>query len=167
MDPTLLVTYAPAHPGKAEHEVRALLDEFESGFEITDATTPGLFLVAIENPKSVVTQLKQLPADSFEMTYKWIPIEEWTPAELPDIAAAVASCSARLLPEDSWRLLLFKRGYQKHDAPTLIKKLTEPITHEKVDLHHPKKLIVVEIIGARAGISLLSSEEYLDVNKKR
>lgn len=164
MDANLVVTYSPAHPGKAEREVRALLGEF-GGFEIADASTPGVFLVSVENPQSVVSRLRKLPRDSFETTFKWVPIEKWVRADVGEIGNVLKSYSSRIVEGESWRLVLFKRQYDGHSTPELIQLLTDNIDRENVDLRNADRLVVVEIIGGKAGLSLLKKDEYLDTQK--
>jgi tRNA(Ser,Leu) C12 N-acetylase TAN1 len=45
--------------------------------------------------------------------------------------------------------------------------LADEIDAGPVDLENPQKMLIVEIIGEYAGFSLLSPEEYLDVNEAR
>ena len=66
MQANLLVTYNPAHPGKAEREVRAILDDFGS-FEFVDTKTQGIFLVSMDNVKKVVAKMKKMPADFMDI----------------------------------------------------------------------------------------------------
>lgn len=164
MEPNLLVTYDPAHPGKAEREVRALLDDFGGG-EFLESKTPGVFLLGVGDSKDVVGKLRKLPADSFETTFKWVPIETWVKADVEDISRVLKDYNGRMDDGESWKLALFKRQYNEHSTVRLIELLTEHIHKEKVDLKNPDKLVVVEIVGSRAGLSLLDKSEYLDTQK--
>ncbi len=164
MDSNLLVTYSPAHPGKAEHEVRALLDDFGE-FEIVDSATPGVFLIHVKSPHSVVTQLRKLPRDSFEATFKWVPVETWVKTDTGEIGKILKSYNSKIAESESWRLMLFKRQYDDHSTSDLIQLLTDNIDRENVDLKNPEKLVVVEIVGDRTGLSLLNKGEYLDTQK--
>jgi tRNA(Ser,Leu) C12 N-acetylase TAN1 len=45
--------------------------------------------------------------------------------------------------------------------------LTAPINKGIVDLENPQTIVIVELMGNRAGMSLVRSEELLDVIKVR
>jgi tRNA acetyltransferase TAN1 len=164
MQPNLLITYNPAHPGKAEKEVRAILDDFAE-FEFIDAKTPGVFLVHAQDVKKTVAKMKKLPADSFEYTYKWVPIDKWVKSDVAEISKILKSYNDEISEHQSWKLLLFKRMYKEHGTDKLIQLLTDNIQKENVDLQNPEKLVVVEIVGEKAGLSLLDKNEYLDTQK--
>ncbi len=164
MQANILVTYNPAHPGKAEREVRALLDEF-GAFELVDSTTPGVFLIHVEDPKNIISKMKRLPPDSFENTFKWVPIETWVRSDVKEMAEVLKGYNEKIDEDESWKLMLFKRQYDDHSTTELIKLLTEHIHRENVDLKNPEKLVVVEIVGDKTGLSLLGKDEYLDTQK--
>ncbi|MBI4170483.1 MAG: THUMP domain-containing protein [Candidatus Aenigmarchaeota archaeon] len=164
MQSNLLVTYNPAHPGKAEREVRALLDDF-GAFEFVDSTVQGVFLIHVEGPKNIISKMRKLPADSFENTFKWVPIETWVSSDVKEMSKALKGYNEKIGEDESWKLMLFKRQYDDHSTTELIKLLTEHIERKNVDLKNPEKLVVVEIVGDKAGLSLLDKDEYLDTQK--
>jgi tRNA acetyltransferase TAN1 len=164
MQPNLLITYNPAHPGKAEKEVRAILDDFGE-FEFIDTKTPGVFLLLAKDIKKTIIKMKKLPADSFEYTYKWIPIEKWVKSDVEEISKVLKTYNDEISEHQSWKLMLFKRFYKEHDTVKLIELLTENIHRQNVNLKNPEKLIVVEIVGEKAGLSLLNNNEYLDTQR--
>ena len=59
---------------------------------------------------------------------------------------------------------LSKRNYEAN-TKELIVKLTDPIDRPNVDLKNADKIMQVEIIGKKAGISLLKKDELLEVAK--
>lgn len=164
MQANLLVTYNPSHPGKAEKEVRALLDDFGE-FELLDSKTPGVFLLHVKDVMHAVEKLRHMPADSFENTYKWVPIETWVKTDVDEMGKVLKSYNGKIGQDESWKLMLFKRLYDDHTTTELIKLLTDNIDRENVDLKNPEKLVVVEIVGEKTGLSLLSKNEYLDTQK--
>ncbi len=164
MEANLIVTYIPAHPGKAKREVVAILDDFGK-FDFLDESQEGIFLIHVDSPKKLVRELRTLPADSYELTFKWIPIETWVMSDMSEISGILNGYNDMIRGDESWKLVLFKRNYSGHDTMKLIELLTENIIHEKVDLKNPDKLVVVEIIGQKAGLSLLEAAEYLDTQK--
>src|SRR3989338_8506265 len=164
MQPNLLVTYNPTHPGKAEKEVRAILDDFGE-FEFIDSTTPGVFLIHAKDVKNTIVKLNHVPQDSFENTYKWVPIETWVKTDVREMSAVLKSYNKHIGDSESWKLMLFKRLYDDHTTTELIQLLTDNIDRENVDLKNPQKHVVVEIVGHKSGLSLLNKNEYLDTQK--
>jgi tRNA(Ser,Leu) C12 N-acetylase TAN1 len=164
MEANLLVTYDPVHPGKAQREAAALLDDF-GNFDFVDTKNDGIFLMHVDSPKKIVKELSLLPKDSFEMTFKWVPIEKWVQSNVDEITKVMLQFNSQIDKGKSWKLALFKRKYKGHDTLKLIEILTESIDNEKVSLTDPDMIIVIEIIGELAGCSLLKKSEYLDTQK--
>ncbi len=65
---------------------------------------------------------------------------------------------------ERWKMEINKRDYPKHFSELII-PLTEPVERDNVDLENPQKIIRVEIISGKAGISLLTPNYILDVPK--
>ena len=76
----------------------------------------------------------------------------------------MAEIDKKMDPAKKWRMDLSKRQYDGKTTD-LIMKLTEKIGKPKVDLKDPELIVKVEIIGKKAGVSLLNADEYLNVPK--
>ena len=164
MDANLIVTYDPTHASKAKEETESLAEEhgkaefLEGGFE-------GVFLLHVKDPKKTVKALietcKQEPY-KFRHTFRWIPVDKWIKTDMAEMEKAMDDINKKMGSNDSWKMDLGKRGYDG-DTMDLISKLTEHIDKPKVDLKNPQKIIKVEIIGDRTAVSLLDTDEYLNV----
>lgn len=164
MEANLLVTYDPAHPGKAEKEMLALLDSEEK--EMLESPISGVFLLKTgKDAKEVVKELRDRGKESFESTFRWVPIDEWMDTDLEKMIGAVKKYNDKIGEDESWKMDLHKRGYDAHSTLDLIKALTDVIDRKKVDLKNPQKIIAVEIMGEKAGLSLLEADEYLDMHR--
>lgn len=155
----LLVTYEPSHRGRAEGEAKAALDKIGEKAKIEDGG-PGVFLAAVSDPKKAVKKLAK--AGALKYTFRWVPIEKWVPSDTAKMQQAVKEL--KLDKSKSWKLELSKR---QHKATDLIEKLTEPVDNKNVDLEKPEQIIKVEILGKKAGISLLSPSEILNTQKPK
>ena len=82
------------------------------------------------------------------------------------MATAVAGFVSGIGKDEKWKIDIMRHDYHKHDMSELIKELTEPVDRKCVDLKNPEKIIRVEIIRSKAGVSLLKPEEILSVSKK-
>ncbi len=161
----LVVTYDPAHAGKARDEVSAILDGAGVKPQFLESDVEGVFLLNIKTPKEVTKKLNaKANAKKFTHTFHWVPIDKWVSSKIPDMAKAMKEIDAKIKAEESWKMELSKRNY-KGETPKLIMQLTENINKKKVDLKNPQKIVKVEIIGKKAGIALLDKSEYLDVPK--
>lgn len=168
MEANLLVTYEPAHAGKAKEEVESALKEVEATPEFLESI-PGVFQLSIANPKAVVKKLRELckkSPEKFVVTYHYIPIDKWCPADLAKMQALIGEIQKGIEKEEKWKMNLNKRQF-KADSRELIIKLTDPVDKPNVDLTNPDKIIQVEIVGDKAGIALLNKDELLEVPKMK
>ncbi|MCE5296842.1 MAG: THUMP domain-containing protein [Euryarchaeota archaeon] len=167
----MLVTFRPNEKGHAEDEMRARLKDVNVHVESVEETNvEGVFEVLIlGDPKKVVRDLRFLCIDAPELflhTHHWVPIERWVDPYIDEMVRAAKEYEKEIKDGERWMLHLHKRHIGKHSAD-LIEKLTAPINRGKVDLEKPEKILVVEILGDRAGMSLVRSDELLDVGKIR
>jgi tRNA(Ser,Leu) C12 N-acetylase TAN1 len=76
----------------------------------------------------------------------------------------VKGFAKKIKPNERWRMRINKRFYQKYHTDELIEKLTEHVDRPNVDLENPQRTIRVEIIGGKAGLSLLEPKEHFSAN---
>ena len=166
MDANLLVTFEPTHSGKAQEEVKALLEKAGEKATFQKSDIDGVFLLKTKkNPKELVKAINTKEnADNINFTFHWVPIDKWCPSGIADMAKVLKEIDAKMDPKDSWKMDLGKRHYDG-DSTQLIMKLTENISKPNVDLKNPKKIVKVEIIGKNTGISLLDASEFLSSRK--
>ena len=168
MEANLIISFDPAHAGKAQEETKALLKEAGEEAEFLESGVEGLFLIKTsKDPREIVKKLvgicKSDPG-KFECTFHWTPIDKWLSSDMAKMQAAMKEIDAKMDPEKKWKMDLNKRQYEEKTTD-LILKLTENINKPKVDLKNPDVVVKVEIIGKKAGVSLLNADELLDVPK--
>ncbi|MFC2143020.1 THUMP domain-containing protein [Candidatus Aenigmatarchaeota archaeon] len=167
VDANLVVTYEPAHISSAEREVRALI----SDTRFLKSPVEGVFLLKTKkDAKKVVEKVKKTCENDpslFQYTFNWVPIEKWVDSKLTTVVKTMKAIDKKIDPKKSWKLEINKRLYNK-SVSEMIKKFTDPINKPIVDLKKPQQVIRIEIIKNKAGISLLSPEQLLNVpNTKR
>ena len=169
MEANLIVTYDPTHAGKANEEVKELLEEF-GGAEFLESGFEGVFLLRTkQDAKKITRRLTEISREEpykFRCTFRWIPVDKWCNSKLADMANAMKEIDSRIGEHESWKMDLGKRGYEGATME-LVMKLTENINKPNVNLKNPDKIVKVEIIGDRAGIALLTADEYLNIAKSR
>lgn len=162
-----LVTYDPAHTGGAKKEVESVLKEVGADFEMLESNIQGLLQLHVEQPKVIVKKLIALcksNPEKFKLTFHYVPVDEWVESSIEKMQEITKKIGEKIKDEEKWKMNLNKRQYGG-DSRELIIKLTDPIEKPNVDLNNPDKIIQVEIIGERAGISLLDKDELLEVSK--
>jgi tRNA(Ser,Leu) C12 N-acetylase TAN1 len=170
VEANLLVTFDSRTSIEARNEVIDVLrDVGVEEPEFLYSEVKGLFqLQVVGDSKKITKKLfvlcRRCPS-RFWFTYRWIPIETWCHATIEDMAQVVKEIAEGINPEERWRLSLNKRFYRKHHTRDLILKLAQQVDRTNVDLEHPEKIIRIEIIRERAGISLLTRKEYFSVNE--
>ncbi len=168
MESNLIISFDPAHAGKAQSEAEALLKEAGEKAEFLKSEIEGLFLVKTSSdPKKVTKKLLEIckgDPNKFVHTFHWTPIEKWYASDMAELQVAMAEIDKKMDPAKKWRMDLSKRQYDGKTTD-LIMKLTEKIGKPKVDLKDPELIVKVEIIGKKAGVSLLNADEYLNVPK--
>lgn len=167
MDANLLVTHEPSHAGSAKEEIEKALKAIKQKAKFLKLDTEGVFKLKVGNPKKVVKSLSKLKSRKgvLEHTFHWVPIEKWTAANVKAMQKEVKKLQKGIKKTEKWKMDLHKRHF---DMPSteLIIKLTEVVDKPKVDLEKPQKILEVQIIGKKAGLSLLGKDELLDVRHK-
>ncbi len=170
----LLITFDPMNYSEARAEVASVLKEIgEHKPMFLYSDVQGLFQVSVDtDPKEVTQKLDALcrtDPSKFWYTYHWIPVERWRRSTIKDMSEIVKEFAKSIKANERWRMRINKRFYEKYHTDELIEKLTQHVDKPNVDLENPQRTIRVEIIGGKAGLSLLQPKEHFSVNdvKKR
>lgn len=166
----LLVTFEPSHIESAKKEISEMLREVKEKADFL-AVGDGFAEVIVGNAKKAVSELEKLARKSvekFNYTMQWIPIDKWCKNAMEDLKKTVKGFVKDIGENEKWKMELKTRKLkEKPDEIKLILKLTEVVDRKKVDLNEPEKIIKVEIIGTKAGLSLLKKNELLNLAKLR
>lgn len=160
-DFNLIVTSSRFREEEACEEMLDLLDSFgDRGAEAELTVIKGIILAKTTlDPLTVVERLKKLASDEpWEVRYvmRVVPIERVVPAELEDIQGAALDLSARIGQEDSFRVTVEKRHSVLHSRE-IIEYVAEAVKR-KVDLKEPDWIVLVEIVGKDAGVSVVRKD---------
>lgn len=170
VEANLVISYDPSHAGIAKEEVERVLKEVKQKFKFLKSEVDGLLKLRVANPKKVVKDLTKLckkKSELFDKTFNYVPIEKWCRSAMKDMVNAVKKLEKDIKKTEKWKMDLTKRKYDKGHTTELILKLTDVVDKPKVDLKKPEKIIKVEIIGNKAGLSLLKADELLNVSKHK
>lgn len=167
----MLVTFRPNQKGHAENEMRSRLKDVNAYVDSIEHTNvEGVCEIRVlGDPKEVVADLRKLCFEDPEMfpyTHHWVPIEKWVEPYMDEMLKVTTEYGKQIIANERWMLHLHKRHTGMHSSD-LIEKLTAPINKGTVDLEDPQRIVVIELMGDRAGMSLVRSDELLDVIKVR
>lgn len=119
------------------------------------------------NPREVIVRLRKAFLEDYSImqeNLKWVPIDLWIVSELPAMRKAVEELSEKIEENETWRMTIEKRRYTKYHKAEIIEILAETV-ERKVNLENPDKILLIEIIGRNAGLSILKPREIFSSAK--
>ena len=120
------------------------------------------------DPHEVIKKLRELlrsRPEEFMYTKRYIPIDVVVPTKLEELEKVGAELEPRIAPEEKFRITVEKR-YSDIGTMDVINAVAKHI-NRKVDLKNPDKIVLVEIIGGLTGVSVITPDEILSVDKER
>ena len=94
-----------------------------------------------------------------------MPIEKVVPTNLEEIKRATSELATKIGETESFRVTIEKRYADLH-TKDLIETAAEEIKQE-VNLKAPDKILLIEVLGALTGLSVLKSTDILAVVKEK
>ena len=108
--------------------------------------------------------LKERPYE-FRYALRILPIEKVVPTDLEEIKRATAELAAKIGENESFRVTVEKRFTTLH-TKDLIEAAAGDI-ERKANLENPDKILLIEVLGALTGLSLLKQSDILAVVKEK
>ena len=108
--------------------------------------------------------LKERPYE-FRYALRILPIEKVVPTDLEEIKKATAELAEKIGEEESFRVTVEKRFTTLH-TNDLIEAAAGDIKR-KANLENPDKILLIEVLGALTGLSLLKPSDILAVVKEK
>ena len=101
----------------------------------------------------------------FRYILKVTPIQRVIASELPEIAKCVSEISDGIESDESFRITVEKR-HTTLSSGEIIKMVAELIPRS-VSLDTPDKIVLIEIVGDRTGISLIRPSGILSIEREK
>jgi tRNA acetyltransferase TAN1 len=120
------------------------------------------------NPVEAVEKFRALLQERpFEFRYslRIIPIEKVVHTELEEIKTAALELTAKMSENETFRVTVEKRFTSIHSHDIIEAVATN--VKNKVDLDKPDKVLLIEVLGGYAGLSLLKPTDLLSVLKAK
>ena len=169
-DFNLLVSSARGNETEANHEIRYLLGELGDKSATTDyAPVSGLTVAkTILDPVKAVPKLRPVLKYrpwQFRYILKVKPVEEVVSCDISSIGTAVVNRAKRVGADETFRVSVEKRQ-SSISSREIIDAVASKVPR-KVELRNPDKIILIEIIGRMAGVSIISPGDILGIEKEK
>jgi tRNA acetyltransferase TAN1 len=163
----LIVTSAKGLEARASAEFKevALLSGSRK-LTIERSAYDGVLEVEAENPKALMAFIADyVRSEPFKVRFvmRLIPVDKVVDTKLEDIVKAVKELSHSIAQTQTFRVTIEARD-SPYSERELIDAVAEAIDR-KVSLDRPDKVVLLEIFGEYAGISVLSPDEIVSIPK--
>jgi tRNA acetyltransferase TAN1 len=169
-NPNFIVTTLKGREAEGCREIRSLLMEFGDGSakaEITDVT--GVILGRTElNSSVVIDGLRRIVATEpwrIQLVQRYIPLMISAKTSLPNIVAAVKEIRGEMKDSDSFRITV-ERRHSNIESSEIISQVAE-LFKNRVDLEHPDKVVVIEVVGDITGVSILKPSSIFSSSQEK
>lgn len=155
----LLVSHPRGRYGKAKRQILQVLGRLgDENAVVARTAVDGVALVrTVLDAREVVRRCRELFSEgwAFDYAVKWVPVDHWCEADLEKMQRLlIEKVRDNIAPGESWGMKVAKRRWGRYHTSDIVDYLARAIDR-KVDLEHPDKLVRVDVVGARASISIL------------
>ncbi len=166
----ILVSSARGNEREANAELRYLLRELGDSHVTTGLTSVSGLTIANTSlhPVEAVRRLRPILAErpwQFRYILKVKPIMSVVPARVDAVSDAVGELSTGIRPGDTFRISIQKR-HSDVQTRELIDAAAKRVPR-KVDLQNPSRIVLIEILGEMAGVSIVSEDDILAVEPEK
>ena len=166
----LIITCARHFEPETEDELRDILEELgDADIKVSITNMPGILTSETKlNPIEVVRKMKEMLLDepwSIRYCLRIIPIQKIVETNIEEIEQSIEELSNQILDDETYRISIEKRN-SNLSSQEMITKIANKIKN-KVSLEFPDKVILIEILGNRTGISILKKSDILSIEKTK
>ena len=166
----MIITCARHLEPETEEELMSILDDLgDSEPKITITNMSGILTAETKlDPIEVVKKIKEMVLDepwSVRYCLRIIPIQKIVESQIDEIEKAVSEMSKQILDDETYRISIEKRNSDL-SSKEIITKIANQIKN-KVSLEFPDRIILIEILGNKTGISILKKSDVLSIEKTK
>ncbi|MCD6591474.1 MAG: THUMP domain-containing protein [Thaumarchaeota archaeon] len=166
----LIVTTARGQENLAVIELEDLLKSFgDESPEVSITSVAGLLTAKTSlDPFQIVEQVRKIMEEEpwrIGSLMRVIPVEEVVNSNIDEIAKAVERLASKIPEDQSFRITIEKR-HTSLSSSEIIETAAKNV-NRRVDLKNPDWIILIEIIGAYTGISVLKPDQVLSLARLR
>ena len=166
----LIITCARQLEPETQEEITRILGDFgDSEPKITISSMSGILTAETKlDPVMVVNKIRELILDepwSIRYCLRIIPIQRVIETKVEEIEKVISELVDSIQKDDTYRISIEKRN-SSLSSQELITKIADKIKN-KVSLENPDKIVQLEILGNKTGISILEKSDILSVEKTK
>ena len=166
----LIITCARHLEPETEKEVNEILKELGDSEPKVSITDMSGILTADTNlePIQVVRKMREMLLDepwSIRYCLRVIPIQTIIETKIEEIEKIATHISKQISDNETYRISIEKRNSDL-SSQEIITKVANRIKN-KVSLEFPDKIILIEILGNKTGISVLKKSDVLSAEKTK
>jgi tRNA acetyltransferase TAN1 len=166
----LIVTCARHFEPEAEEELVDILEELgDSDVKVSITNMSGILTAETKiDPVEVTRKVRKMLLDepwSVRYCLRIIPIQKVVETKIESIEKGVGDLHKQILDNETYRISIEKRN-SDISSQEIITKIANKIKN-KVSLDFPDKVILIEILGNLAGISILKKSDILSTEKTK
>jgi len=169
-DFNLLATTWRGNENRARFELKSLLEKIgEVAPRVERTGISGLIAAKTDlEPLEVIKQfrviLRERPYE-FRYVLRLVPVERVVATTLDQIKEAVVQIGSKIGKDETFRVTVEKRFTSLHTL-NIIEAAATAIKN-KVNLHQPDKILLIEVVGGLTGLSIIKPDETLSVLKEK
>jgi len=164
----LIITCARHLESETEEELIDILEEL-GDLEVRVSITNMSGILTAEtklDPIEIIRKIRDMLLDepwSIRYCLRIIPIQRFIETKIEEIEKTVEDLSGQILGDETYRISIGKRNSEL-SSQEIISKVANKIKN-KVSLEFPDKVILIEILGNKTGISILKKSDVLSTEK--
>jgi len=166
----LIITCARHLEPETRDELNDILEDFgDSDAQISITSMSGILTAETKlDPIEIVRKIKEMVLDepwSIRYCLRIIPIQKIIESKMGEIEEAISSMSQEILDGETYRISIEKRNSDL-SSKEIITKIADKIKN-KVSLEFADKIILIEVLGNKTGISILKKSDVLSIEKTK
>ncbi|MBT3329565.1 MAG: RNA methyltransferase [Nitrosopumilus sp.] len=166
----LIITCARHLEPETRDELNDILEDFgDSDAQISITSMSGILTAETKlDPIEIVRKIKEMVLDepwSIRYCLRIIPIQKIIESKMEEIEEAISSMSQEILDGETYRISIEKRNSDL-SSKEIITKIADKIKN-KVSLEFADKIILIEVLGNKTGISILKKSDVLSIEKTK
>jgi len=166
----MIITCARHLEPETEEELCNILEEFgDSDVKVTITEMSGILTAETKlDPVEVIRKIKEMVLDepwSVRYCLRIIPIQKVIETKIEEIEKTVSEMSEEIIDGETYKISIEKRN-SNLSSQEMIKKIANKIKN-KVSLEFPDKVVLIEILGNKTGVSILKKSDVLSIEKTK
>lgn len=166
----LIITCARHLEPETKDELMEIFEEHgDPDAKVTVTNMSGILTAETKlEPIELVRKIKEKFLDepwSIRYCLRIIPIQKISESKIEEIENAIENMSESILDGETYRISIEKRN-SNLSSKEIITKIAGKIKN-KVSLEFPDKVILIEIIGNKTGVSILKKSDILSIEKAK